>query len=66
MDDGSKRGLNGYILCTDCFKIDEVELLRQTLFDNFGLKYTSINDKDSKPRLRIKTDSDQDFKKKYC
>ena len=38
-DDGSRSG-NGLVLCTECFTLSEVELLRSVLRDNFGLTST--------------------------
>jgi hypothetical protein len=62
MDDGSKRSTSGYILCTDCFKDEEVELFRDMLATNFNIVDTSINRKDGNPRLRIKMGSASTFK----
>ncbi len=62
MDDGSRRGTSGYILCTDCFEDAEVELLREMLAVNFDIVDTSINRKDGNPRLRIKAGSATRFR----
>jgi hypothetical protein len=62
MDDGSKRSTSGYILCTDCFQDEEVDLLRDMLASNFGISETSINRKDGNPRLRIKAGSAVQFR----
>jgi len=48
MDDGSKRGGSGYILCTDSFSVKDVEFLQGVLSENFNLQHTSINYKDGK------------------
>lgn len=55
MDDGAlkwKGRSNAVRLCTDSFSFDEVELLRQTLIDKFGLS-VSTQKKDGKDRLCI-------------
>lgn len=60
MDDGYKHG-NGYVLCTNCFTLKEVSLLRDILKHNFNLDTTCFKSNLGAPLIYIKASSKNSF-----
>lgn len=48
MDDGSKKSNSlAYYLCTDCFTLDQVKLLGEVLFKNYGIQVSYHKQRES-------------------
>ena len=60
MDDGCKNG-KGFVLCTDNFTIEEVELLRKVLKHNFNLDTTIQKSNIGNPRIYIRVSCREHF-----
>lgn len=60
MDDGFKNG-RGWVLCTDCFTVKEVQLLRSILKHNFDLDTTFRKSTLGNPQIYIRTSCREKF-----
>jgi hypothetical protein len=62
MDDGGKHNKNNFILCTNSFTLEEVQLLIKVLKDNFDLNCTIHKSKENQYRIYILKDSMEKFR----